>query len=65
MAKQQSFADKAAKAAMKRYQDCPKCNTQLLPVLFVAAAKQANGSRKFRQKMVRVCKCNEKEVYGA
>lgn len=64
MAKQQSFADKAAKAAMKRYTDCPKCNTQMLPVLFVNAQKQSNGSRKFRQQMVRVCKCNEKEVYG-
>ena len=64
MAKQQSFADKAAKAQMKRYPDCPVCKAPLLPVLFVATQKQSDGSRKFRQTHIRVCKCNEKVVYA-
>ena len=64
MAKQQSFADKAAKANMKRFPDCPVCKAPLLPVFFVQTQQQANGARKFRQKHIRVCKCNEKVVYG-
>ena len=64
MAKQQSFADKANKAAMKRFKDCAVCGAPLLPVLHVVSEKQTGGAFKFRQKLVRVCKCNEKAVYG-
>ncbi len=64
MAKQQSFADKAAKANMKKYQDCEKCGGTLTPILMISSEKQPNGAYKFRHNRIRVCKCNEKTVYA-
>ena len=64
MAKQQSFADKAAKAAMQPGKKCVVCGAIKQPVLYVASEPSKHGSIRFSHKRVQVCKCNEKELYG-
>lgn len=64
MAKQQSFAEKAAKGVKERGIKCPKCHTTKIPVLYVASEPSIHGSIKFNQRRVQVCKCNEKAIYG-
>jgi hypothetical protein len=66
MAKDQSFAAKVAKARSKGGGNhCPECDEVLVAVKLVTAEKsEAKKSWKFNQKFVRVCKCNEAEVYG-
>jgi uncharacterized OB-fold protein len=65
MAKQQSFADKAAKAAMAKGSKCPKCGEVFQPILMVSSEKSpARASWKFNERRVQVCKCNEKAIYA-
>ncbi len=64
MAKQQTFADKAAKAAAQPGKKCPKCGTIRQPILFVGSEPTKNGSIRFSHKRVQLCQCNEKEVYA-
>jgi hypothetical protein len=65
MAKQQSFADKATKAAQMKGAKCPKCGTIFQPILLVSSERSAaRASWKFNEHRVQVCKCNEKEVYA-
>ena len=64
MAKQQTFADKAAKAAAQPGKKCPKCGTIKLPILYVASEPSKHGSIRFSHRRVQVCKCNEKEIYA-
>ncbi len=64
MAKQQSFADKAAKAAAQPGKKCPKCGTIRQPILFVSSEPSKKGSVRFNHRHVQVCKCNEKEVFA-
>ena len=64
MAKQQSFADKAAKAAAQHGKKCPKCGAIKQPVLYVRSEPSKHGSVRFSHNRVQVCKCNEKEVYA-
>ena len=65
MAKQQSFADKAAKAAQMKGSKCPVCGTIYQPIKLVSSEKAAGGaSWKFNERRIQVCKCNEKEVYA-
>lgn len=64
MAKQQSFAEKAAKGTKERGVKCPKCHTIKVPILYVASERSIHGAVKFNQRRVAVCKCNEKEIYG-
>ncbi len=62
MAKNQ-FADKTSKAASKK-RICPVCNSDITPVMVVASDRSPrSGSVKFSQRLIKVCKCNEKEVY--
>ena len=63
MAKQQTFAEKAAKAAVHG-KKCPKCGTIKQPILFVTSEPSKHGSVRFSHKRVNVCQCNEKEVYA-
>ena len=61
MAKKQSFADKAAK---RRQTDiCPVCNAEILHIKLMKAVKK-EGSWRFTNRPVGVCKCNEAEIYG-
>ena len=65
MAKQQSFADKATKAAAMKGSKCPVCGTIFLPILMVSSEKSRMASSwKFNERRIQVCKCNEKEVYA-
>jgi hypothetical protein len=66
MSKDRSFAAKVAKAlSSSDGNHCPECGEALSTVRLVVSEKQENkNSWKFNQKFVRVCKCNEKEVYG-
>jgi uncharacterized OB-fold protein len=65
MAKQQTFADKAAKAAQMKGAKCPVCGTIFLPLLVVSSEpSKTSGSVKFNERRVNVCKCNEKAIYA-
>jgi uncharacterized OB-fold protein len=65
MAKQQSFADKAMKAAQMKGSKCPVCGTVFQPILMVSSERSRAGSSwKFNEHRVQVCKCNEKQVYA-
>jgi hypothetical protein len=64
MAKTTSFAEKAAKAmAGKKGSECPKCGEIMQNVLVVSAEKNET-SYKYNQRFVKVCKCNEKQIYA-
>jgi hypothetical protein len=61
--KQRTFADKVQ--AKTHVVDCPKCNSPLQPVLMVRSVKKEDsGTWKFKRQLVKVCKCNQKEVYS-
>jgi uncharacterized OB-fold protein len=65
MAKQQTFADKATKAAQQKGSKCPVCGTIFTPILLVSSEKSKTTAHwKFSERRVQVCKCNEKEVYA-
>jgi uncharacterized OB-fold protein len=65
MAKQQSFQDKATKAAQQKGAKCPVCGTIFVPTLVVTSEQsKATSHWKFNERRVQVCKCNEKEVYA-
>ena len=64
MAKDKSFAAKMAKGA-KNDGTCQQCGEQKNTVLVVGSEKnELKDSWKFKEKIVRVCKCNEAEVYA-
>ncbi|MEJ2051219.1 MAG: hypothetical protein P8Y60_15510 [Calditrichota bacterium] len=63
MAKKQDFASKVAKA-QKMGQSCPVCGDVYTYVKKVESVfSEDNKSWKYQTDNVRVCKCNEKEVY--
>ena len=64
MAKQQSFADKVMKAAMHAGLKCEKCGEIKQPTLLIDSVPSKHGGIRFAQTRVKVCKCNEKEIYG-
>ena len=65
MAKQQSFADKAAKAGLIKGAKCPVCGTVFQPVLLVSSERSKKSPNwKFNERRIQVCKCNEKQVYS-
>jgi hypothetical protein len=63
MAKRQSFADKASKKAHVKL--CPICNSAIDAVRLVDPAYSSDKkSWKFKDKIVEICKCNEKAILG-
>ncbi|HLX11199.1 MAG TPA: hypothetical protein VKS81_00160 [Bacteroidota bacterium] len=64
MAKQQTFADKATKAAAQHGSKCPKCGAIKQNILYVASEPSKHGSVRFSHRRVAVCQCNEKEIYS-
>ncbi len=65
MAKQQTFADKAAKAAAVKGSKCPVCGTIFQPILMISSERSRSGSSwKFNERRMQVCKCNEKQIYA-
>jgi uncharacterized OB-fold protein len=65
MAKQQTFADKATKAAAMKGSKCPTCGAIYQPILMVSSERASSSAAwKFNERRVQVCKCNEKQVYA-
>ncbi len=64
MAKAQSFADKLKKKTGAHKLVCPECNGEIQRVKSVKSVP-SSGGWKFNQRMIDVCKCNEKEVYAS
>ncbi len=66
MAKEQSFAAKVAKATSgPSGTTCATCGEIYNMVRLVVSEKAETGKAwKFSQNLVRVCKCNQAEVYG-
>lgn len=65
MAKGTSFAEKAAKATGKRGHTCPTCGQPRTTVKVVYSERSPiKDSWKFNQRLVDVCKCNEKDILG-
>ncbi|HEX9653608.1 MAG TPA: hypothetical protein VGA99_07840 [bacterium] len=66
MSKDRSFAAKVAKASGgKSGNHCQQCGEAYATVQLVVSEKSAvTKSWKFNDRFVRVCKCNEAEVYG-
>ena len=63
MAKRQSFADKASKKSHVKI--CPVCNSQVDAYRMVDPTITTDKkSWKFKDKIVEICKCNEKEILG-
>ncbi len=66
MSKDRSFSAKVAKALSHGGgNNCLECGEVFSQVKMVVAEKSdVKNSWKFNQKNMRVCKCNEAEVYG-
>lgn len=63
MAKRQSFADKASKKAHTKM--CPVCATAVEPTRVVDPSYSTDKkSWKFKDKIVEICKCNQKDLLG-
>ena len=63
MGKGKTFADKIAKQSLDFTVHCPECGESLSPVKMVTSERsEATGAYRFRQKLVKICKCNEKEI---
>jgi len=64
MAKDRSFASKTLKIGIES-DTCPVCGTAYTFLKHVSTAKsEKSNAWKFNKKMVKVCNCNEKEIYG-
>jgi len=64
MAKTQTFAAKAAKAAAQPGKKCPKCGSIKQSVLHVNSEPSKHGSIRFGHRRIQLCKCNEKEIFS-
>ena len=64
--KDRTFASKVAKGAVEHGEKCPVCGDtfHLLKVVSTMDVPEKKSYR-FQEKMVKVCKCNEKEIYAA
>ena len=64
MAKDRSFASKTAKIGDEG-ETCPVCGTVYTNLRHVATSKsEKSDACKFNKKKVKVCSCNEKQIYG-
>ncbi len=63
MPKVKSFADKLRKAE-HHGSVCPVCGQEYVTVKQVKSVRSPKGTWKFNQNIIKVCKCNEAEVYG-
>jgi len=65
MAKVQSFADKVNKGTKDFSTHCQKCEESYTMIKLIKSEKsEKTNAYKFNQKMVAMCKCNEKEITG-
>ncbi|MFN3134771.1 MAG: hypothetical protein ACK44H_04280 [Candidatus Kryptonium sp.] len=60
-----SFADKVAKDAKKVVATCPQCGAPIqVAYLVVSKKSEETGNWRYNKKSVKICKCNEKEIYA-
>ncbi len=60
-----SFADKVAKDAKKVVLTCPQCGAPIqIARLVVSKKNEETGNWRYAKKSVKICKCNEKEIYA-
>ena len=65
MAKASGFGDKVAKAQAQKFRLCPVCGADTVPVRVVRSVRnEERGSTQYHDTIVKVCKCNEKQVWG-
>jgi hypothetical protein len=63
MAKTRTFAAKVAHASKEKgHQICPKCNSEIRVIKVIRSKPGAKGKWVPKQEMIKVCKCNEKEI---
>lgn len=63
MAKRQTFADKVQKVRAGVGAHCPVCD-EVYQVVKVRSVNSEDGRMKMTTKSVKVCKCNNSEVFG-
>ena len=60
-----TFADKVNKGLEDTTAHCEKCGETMVPVQVVSSEKTGKkGAWSFKQRMVGLCKCTEKEITG-
>jgi len=60
-----SFADKLNKATSDFSKHCPVCGEAISYIKLVTSERSDKSSAwRFNQKMVGICKCNEKDILG-
>ena len=65
MAKDRSFAAKVAKSHHLTQKHCPVCGEELSSVKLIETQKNPDKEGwRFKEKYIKVCKCNEKEILG-
>jgi len=62
--KDRTFAAKLGKDKTKSGRKCSTCGELLNMVYMIDSQQSTNNTWKFKEKMVGVCKCNQKEIYG-
>ena len=61
--KEKSFLSKVRKEKMVK--KCPVCEKLITPILFVKSVQsEISGAWRFSERSIKLCKCNEKEVWG-
>lgn len=56
------FASKTEKALQDKHKVCPTCGGDIIRVKHVQTISGSNNIS-FNEKMVKVCKCNQSEIY--
>ena len=64
MAKKQTFMDKIRKSQTTG-PSCPVCGEQITMVQVMEAIDNEGLPTRFQRRMVKMCKCNQKEIMGA
>lgn len=65
--KEGGFQAKVAKTAATgatTARKCPKCGEPIQPLKLVESERTAQGSYKYNERHVGLCKCTNQEVYG-
>jgi hypothetical protein len=63
--KDRSFAAKVAKSTAVKGETCPVCESLIQPVIYIKSERSPHtGAWRFRESVVKVCKCNHKKIYG-
>ncbi len=62
--KERSFAAKVAKSMAVKGEICPVCEGAIQPVVYIKSERSPRtGAWRFKESLVKVCKCNHKEIY--